>query len=144
MRANELLASGLPALDQLLGGGIDAGTSTLIVGAAGAGKSTLASLFVSAAAARGQSSAMFLFDESTQTLLTRCAGLGIGLETHVDAGRVLLKQVDPAELSPGEFAHSIRSAVETLSARIVVIDSLNGYLNATRRRFLAVQLATSC
>ena len=141
LRPNELLASGLPALDQLLGGGIDGGTSTLIVGAAGAGKSTLASLFVSAAAGRSQSSAMFLFDESIQTLLTRCAGLGIGLEPHVDAGRVLVKQIDPAELSPGEFAHSIRRAVETLSARIVVIDSLNGYLNAMPgERFLAVQL----
>ena len=140
-RVNERMESGLAALDGLLGGGIDGGTSTLIVGAAGVGKSTLAALFVSAAAARGQNSAMFLFDESIQTLLTRTAGLGIALEKHVDAGTVAFQAVDPAELSPGEFAHSIRLAVEEKDARIVVIDSLNGYLNAMPdERFLPVQL----
>ena len=140
-RANERMESGLAALDALLGGGLDGGTSTLIVGSAGVGKSTLASLFVAAAAARGQNSAMFLFDESIQTLLTRSAGLGIALEKHVDAGAVAFQPVDPAELSPGQFAHSIRVAVEENGARIVVIDSLNGYLNAMPdERFLAVQL----
>ena len=107
----------------LLGGGIDGGTSTLMVGAAGSGKSTLAALFVAAAAKRGQASAMFLFDESIQTLLSRCAGLGIDLETHVEAGRVTIQPVDPAELSPGEFGHRIQRAVEEQSARVVVIDS---------------------
>jgi circadian clock protein KaiC len=141
VRVQERLPSGVAALDALLGGGIDAGTSMLIVGAAGVGKSTLASLFVSAAAARGQSSAMFLFDESIQTLLSRSAGLGIGLEEQVGTGRVRLQPVDPAELSPGEFAHSIRQAVEDQGARIVVIDSLNGYLNAMpEERFLVMQL----
>jgi circadian clock protein KaiC len=140
-RATERLSSDLPALDALLGGGIDGGTSTLIAGAAGSGKSTLASLFVAAAAGRGQASAMFLFDESIQTLFSRCAGLGIDLETHVDAGRVTLQPVDPAELSPGEFGHRIQRVVEEQSARVVVIDSLNGYLNAMPdERFLAVQL----
>ena len=140
-RPSERMPSGLAALDALLGGGIDGGTSTLVVGAAGAGKSTLASLFVSAAATRGQASAMFLFDEAIQTLLTRTAGLGIGLEDHVKAGRVTLQPVDPAELSPGEFGQSIRRAVEEKDARIVVIDSLNGYLNAMPdERFLTVQL----
>lgn len=140
-RPTERLSSGLPALDSLLGGGIDSGTSTLIVGAAGSGKSTLASLFVAAAAGRGQASTMFLFDESIQTLLSRCAGLGIDLETHIDAGRVRVQPVDPAELSPGEFGHRIQRAVEEQSARVIVIDSLNGYLNAMPdERFLAVQL----
>ncbi len=140
-RPNETLPSGLTALDSLLGGGIDGGTSTLIVGAAGSGKSTLAAMFVAAAAERGQASAMFLFDEAIQTLLTRCTGLGISLAPHVASGKVHVQPVDPAELSPGEFAQSIRRAVEEQGARIVVIDSLNGYLNAMPdERFLSVQL----
>jgi circadian clock protein KaiC len=140
-RETETLPSGLAALDALLGGGIEGGTSTLIVGAAGVGKSTLAALFVTSAAARGQNSAMFLFDESVQTLLSRCVGLGIDLATHVKSGRIALKPVDPAELSPGEFGQGIRTAIETDGARIVVIDSLNGYLNAMPdERFLTVQL----
>ena len=135
------LACGLAEMDTLLGGGIERGTSTLIVGAAGTGKSSLAAQFVSAAASRGQSSAMFIFDESTNTLLTRATGLGIDLRKHVSAGRVTLQQVDPAELSPGEFAHAIRRAVKQHDAAIVVIDSLNGYLNAMpEERFLIVQL----
>lgn len=137
----EKLASGISELDRLLGGGIERGTSTLIVGAAGTGKSSLAAQFVHAAAARGQRAALFLFDESTNTLLTRAAGLGIDLRPHLNDGRVTLQQVDPAELSPGEFAHAIRRAVERLRASVVVIDSLNGYLNAMpEERFLIIQL----
>jgi circadian clock protein KaiC len=135
------LASGITEMDILLGGGIERGTSTLIVGAAGTGKSSLASQFVAAAAARGQRAALFIFDESANTLLTRAAGLGIDLRAHVDEGRVTLQQVDPAELSPGEFAHAIRRAVDRLKASIIVIDSLNGYLNAMpEERFLIIQL----
>ena len=141
VRGRERMPSGLAPLDALLGGGIDGGTSTLIVGAAGSGKSTLASLFVAAAANRSERSAMFLFDESVQTLLTRCEGLGIALGQHIESGCVALQPIDPAELSPGEFAHSIREAVEKHDVRIVVIDSLNGYLNAMPdERFLAMQL----
>jgi circadian clock protein KaiC len=137
----ERLASGIAQMDILLGGGIERGTSTLIVGAAGTGKSTLATQFVAAAAARGQRAALFIFDESPNTLLTRAAGLGIDLETHLGQGRVTLQQVDPAELSPGEFVHAIRRAVEQQGAAIVVIDSLNGYLNAMpEERFLIIQL----
>ena len=125
----------------MLGGGIERGTSTLIVGAAGTGKSSLAAQFVSAAAARGQSAALFIFDESLNTLLSRTAGLGIDLREHLDSGRVAVHQVDPANLSPGEFAHAIRSAVERESASVVVIDSLNGYLNAMPgEKFLIIQL----
>jgi circadian clock protein KaiC len=137
----EKLASGIAEMDALLGGGIERGTSTLIVGAAGTGKSSLAAQFVAAAAARGQGSALFIFDESPTTLLTRAAGLGIDLRAHVNEGRVTLQQVNPAELSPGEFAHAIRRAVERQRASIVVIDSLNGYLNAMpEERFLIIQL----
>jgi circadian clock protein KaiC len=134
------LSSGVAQLDDLLGGGIEEGTSTLIVGAAGTGKSTLAAQFASAAAKRGQKSALFLFDESPQTLLSRCEELQIGLAAYVDAGVIAIQQVDPAELTPGEFTHALRRAVDG-GARIVVIDSLNGYLNAMpEERFLAIQL----
>lgn len=138
---DERLGSGIAELDQLLGGGIERGTSTLIVGAAGTGKSSLAARFVASAADLGQNAAMFIFDERTHTLLTRTAGLGIDLGTHLEAGRVTIQQVDPAEMSPGEFAHSIRRCVEHNNAKVVVIDSLNGYLNAMpEERFLIIQL----
>jgi circadian clock protein KaiC len=137
----EKLASGIPELDALLGGGIERGTSTLIVGGAGSGKSSLAAKIASEAAHRGQHAALFIFDEGLGTLMTRCRGLGIDLEKHVDAGRVTVQQVDPAELSPGEFTQIIRNAVEERAASVVVIDSLNGYLNAMpNERFLIVQL----
>jgi circadian clock protein KaiC len=135
------LTSGIAELDALLGGGIEQGTSTLIVGAAGTGKSSLATQFVAAAAARGQRASLFIFDESINTLLTRSAGLGISLRNYLDDGHVTVQQVDPAELSPGEFAHAIRQAAERQRASIVVIDSLNGYLNAMpEEHFLVIQL----
>ena len=135
------LASDLPEFDALLGGGLEEGTSTLIVGAAGTGKSTIAAQFVAAAASRGQHGAMFLFDERPQTLLTRCSDLSIDLDAPVTTGMVTIQQVDPVELAPGEFIHAIRTAVERDAARIVVIDSLNGYLSAMpEERFLVIQL----
>ncbi|MGE3276829.1 MAG: ATPase domain-containing protein [Vicinamibacterales bacterium] len=135
------LSSGLPALDSLLGGGIQEGTSTLIVGQAGTGKSSLAAQFAAAAAQRGQRATIFMFDESPDTLLPRCRSLGIDIEGPVADGRITLRQVDPAELSPGEFTASIRTAVEQDDARMIVIDSLNGYLNAMpEERFLVIQL----
>jgi circadian clock protein KaiC len=135
------LSSGIAELDELLGGGLDRGTSTLIVGAAGTGKSSLTAQFVSAAAARGERSAMFIFDESTSTLLSRMTGLGVELRKHHESGLVSIHQVDPAELTPGEFAHRIRRAVEDGNARCVVIDSLNGYLNAMPgERYLTIHL----
>jgi len=135
------LPSDVPALDALLGGGIEEGTSTLIVGAAGTGKSTLAAQFAAAAACRGQGAALFIFDESPETLLTRCGQLDVDLPAYVAAGQVSLQQIDPAELTPGEFVHSIRQAVEERNARVVVIDSLNGYLNAMpEERHLTIQL----
>jgi circadian clock protein KaiC len=134
-------SSGIPELDELLGGGIERGTSTLIVGAAGTGKSSVSAQFVSAAAAKGERSAMFIFDESKATLLSRMKGLGVDLRKHHEAGLVAIHQVDPAELTPGEFANRIRSAVEDGAARCIVIDSLNGYLNAMPgERYLTVHL----
>jgi circadian clock protein KaiC len=135
------LSSGAASLDRLLGGGIEAGTSTLLVGSAGTGKSTLAAKFAEAAAARGERSAMFIFDESINTLMTRTNALGIELQKHYDAGTVTIRQVDPAELTPGELAHEIAAAVREDGARIVVIDSLNGYLNAMPgERYLTIHL----
>ncbi len=135
------LASGIPAFDALLGGGLEEGTSTLVVGAAGTGKSTLAAQFVAEAASRGEKSAVFVFDESPSTLLSRCEDLGVGLEKYCQDGTVTLRQVDPAELTPGELTHFIRKAVEEDGAKMVVIDSLNGYLNAMpEENFLTIQL----
>jgi circadian clock protein KaiC len=139
--SREKFASGIAELDTLLGGGLERSTSTLIVGAAGTGKSTLAAQFVAAAGARGQRSAMFIFDEDHNTLLSRADGLHVPLRRQVDAGTVTIHQVDPGEMSPGQFDHSIRRAVETDEAAIVVIDSLNGYMNAMpEERFLILQL----
>ena len=135
------LPSDLPELDALLGGGIEEGTSTLVVGAAGTGKSTIAAQFVAAAAARGQCASMFLFDERPQTLLSRCADLQVDLDRHITSGLVTIQQVDPVELAPGEFIHAIRDTVERGNARVIVIDSLNGYLSAMpEERHLIIQL----
>jgi circadian clock protein KaiC len=137
----EALPSGVPALDSLLGGGIDRGTSVLLMGPAGGGKSSVAVQYATAAAARGERAALFVFDESLETMVARSDGLGMGLSGHIDAGRVVVHQVDPAEMSPGEFVHKIRRAVEGDRARVIVIDSLNGYLNAMpEERFLTIQL----
>ena len=140
-RSDAKLPSSVRELDELLGGGIEEGTSTLIVGGAGTGKSTIAAQFCVAAAKRGQKSIVFMFDESPNTLFTRCRGLDIAMEEQVKAGYIELVQVDPAELTPGELAFMIRAAVERDGVRIVVIDSLNGYLNAMpEERFLTIQL----
>jgi circadian clock protein KaiC len=135
------VTSGIPELDALLGGGTQRGMSLLLMGPSGCGKSAVASQFALAAASRGERTAVFAFDESPAMYLARAESLGMGLRPHVEAGRVTLVQVDPAELSPGEFAHVVRRAVEMDEARLVVIDSLNGYLNAMpQENFLALQL----
>jgi len=134
-------SSGIHGIDQLLGGGIEEGTSTLVVGAAGTGKSTLATQFGVAAASRGKKAALFVFDENPATLITRCTALGIDLAGAIERGNISLKQIDPAELAPGEFIQSVRRAVTEQKASIVIIDSLNGYLNAMPgERFLTIQL----
>jgi circadian clock protein KaiC len=134
-------ASGIPEIDQLVGNGLDSGTSTLIMGPAGTGKSSIAQQYAVAAAERGQRAALFLFEEIIETTLRRADGLGLSLRRHVDAGRITLRQVDPAQLSPGEFVHLVCRAVDADGASLVVIDSLNGYLNAMpEERLLVVQM----
>jgi circadian clock protein KaiC len=135
------LPSGVAALDALLGGGIDRGTATLLVGPAGTGKSTVALQFAAAAAARGDHAAVFAFEETKSLLLERGACLGLSLVEGNGPGQIFVRQIDPAEISPGEFAHAVRFAVEEHGARVVIIDSLNGYLNAMPEdRFLTAQL----
>jgi circadian clock protein KaiC len=124
------ISTGSDQFDALLGGGIDRGTSTLLVGAAGTGKSSLATLISVTAADRGEHAVLFAFDESEQSLRTRAEGMGMPLARHIADGRVRVQAVDPAEFTPGEFTQLIRRAVEQDGARVVVIDSLNGYLNA--------------
>lgn len=137
----EAVASEVAELDALLGGGLDRGTATLVLGPAGCGKSSLATHFAAAAAARGERAAAFIFDEGVNTYLNRAAGLGMNLRKEVETGRLTVQQVDPAELSPGEFAHAVCEAVESGGARLVVIDSLNGYLQAMPdERFLTAQM----
>ena len=133
--------SGSTELDALLGGGLPRGTSALLIGGAGVGKSSVAITFAVAAAERGEKASIFAFDEGLGTLYARAAGLGIPLQAHVDAGRIHIQQIDPAEMSPGEFTHIVRRAVEHKNARVIVIDSLNGYLNAMPdERFLVLQM----
>jgi len=114
-------------LNELLGGGFDRGASNLILGPAGTGKSLLALSFVQSAVTRGESAAMFIFDEELGLLFERSKGLGIDLAAMVDTGSLVIEQIDAAELTPGEFSERVRVCVETHGARTVVIDSLNGY-----------------
>ena len=139
--AHQSVQSGLEPLDALLGGGLAKGTSTLILGPAGTGKSSLATQFAWAAARRGERAVLFLFDESMAAFRERSAGLGMDIGSMIDAGRLSVQQVDPAELSPGEFAHALRRTVEHDQTSIVVLDSLNGYLNAMpSERFLMLHM----
>jgi circadian clock protein KaiC len=135
------IRSGVTALDALLGGGPDRGTSTLLIGPAGSGKSTIAVQYAVAAAARGDHAVVFAFDESSYTLEARMEALGVRFKEGKAAGQVRVRQIDPAEVSPGEFANMVRNAVEVDRARVIVIDSLNGYMNAMpEERFLTIQL----
>ena len=139
--SRERLGAGIGGLDQLLGGGLERGTSTLISGAPGTGKSTIAALFAATAAERGEHASMFIFDESVSTLVSRMQGFGVDLRKHLASGRLEITPVDPAELSPGEFVHRIRTTVTKNRTSVVVIDSLNGYLSSMPDEgFLLVQL----
>lgn len=139
--SQEQIGSGLKELDDMLGAGIERGTSTVIMGPAGSGKSALSAQYVVAAATRGEKAAVFLFEESKASLLNRAASLGMPIAEHVRNGTILMRQVDPAELQPGEFVHLVREAVEDHGVRLLVIDSLNGYLNAVpEERFLLLHL----
>lgn len=136
----ESIASGCPPFDELLGGGLDRGTTTLIMGPAGTGKSTLALQYACSMADRGEPSLLFTFDETRHTMLARADALGLNLGEHLRTGLVQIQQVDPAEISPGEFTGRIQAGVEQ-GARLVGIDTLNGYLNAMPgEQYLASQL----
>lgn len=140
----EAVPSGLANLDAMLAGGLATGSTALMLGPAGVGKSTMAMQFAVTAMKAGQKSAVYMFDEVLDTLIDRveklCVGKQGGLRAFISEGLLHAQQVDPAELSPGAFAHEVRRAVEA-GAKVVVIDSLNGYLNAMpEERFLTTHL----
>ncbi len=133
--------SGLNELDTLFGGGIDTGTSTLFIGPAGCGKSTVALKYAVSAARRGEKAIIFTFDEAFATLVDRAQGLGMDTASCLAAGTLEIQQIDPAELSPGEFVARVRRLVEEENLRVLVVDSMNGFLNAMpHEQFLAMQL----
>ena len=125
----ESVPSGVEGLDRLLGGGLDRGTTTLLIGPAGSGKSSVAIQYAVQMARNNEPSILFAFDETLGIMAARAEALGLPLKEQIRSGIVKVRQVDPAEISPGEFAHLVREGVEA-GARLVVIDSLNGYLNA--------------
>ncbi len=138
------VSCGIRELDALFGGGLDRGTTTLILGHAGTGKSTIALQYASEMARKGEQGMVFAFDETRDVLLARAEALGLRLARHVRSGVVQVQQVDPAEISPGEFVGRIRSRVEA-GCKLVIIDSLNGYLNAMPgEKYLTNQLHELC
>ena len=138
---NEPAKSGNHDIDNLLGGGLERGTNALFIGGAGVGKSSLALTYAIAAAERGEHAVYYAFDEGLGTLEARAETIGLGLKSAVESGKLRIQQIDPAELSPGEFAANVRRSVEKDGARVIIIDSLNGYLNAMPDgRFLILQM----
>ena len=134
------ISSGVAEVDALLGGGIDRGTSTLLTGPAGTGKTTFALQFALAAAAAGKRAVIYLFEENVQTFRARARGLQMPLEDRLRDGRIVLRQVDPAELSPGELAHELRRETEA-GLDLFILDTLNGFLNSMpEERFLTLHL----
>ncbi len=134
-------ASGLAELDELAGGGLGRGTSTLLIGPAGCGKTTLALRFLTTAAERGENTVAFIFEETINTLMGRAAGLGMDLKRHIKSGTMKIEHLDPAEMSPGEFVDMVRRSVEEDACAAVLIDSLNGFLQAMPgEQFLALHL----
>ena len=121
------ISSGIGELDALLGGGIERGSSVLVLGPAGTGKSTFTFQYINAAVKRGEKAAMFIFDEELGLLFARTRAMGFDFEKMIAAGSLVVEQVDAAELSPGEFAHRVRARVDSLGAKTVSIDSINGY-----------------
>src|SRR5438045_94046 len=137
---HEPVSSGIKQLDSLCGGGLDRGTTTLILGPAGTGKSTLVLQFAVQMAKKGERSIIFAFDETRSVMLSRAKALGFKLEKAIERGAITVQEVDPAELCPGEFALRILRGVEA-GCKLVAIDSLNGYLNAMPgEKYLSNQL----
>jgi len=135
------ITTGSTGLDQLLGGGLNPGTNTLLIGPSGAGKTTTATCALIAALRRGERAAYFLFDEGLPTLLARSAALNMDLCPFIEAGQLSIRQIDPAEMSPGEFTHHVRLAIERDQVHFVVIDSLNAYLQSMPgEKYLLLQM----
>lgn len=135
------MQTGAGVLDEMLGGGLDRGSSTLVIGPAGTGKSSVAAMCAHAAALRGERTAIYLFDERLPSYFARAAGLGLDLEPFVDKGLITITQLDPAERTPGQFASDVRDEIEKRGAEMVVIDSLTGYLSTmSQERNLILQL----
>jgi circadian clock protein KaiC len=136
---DETLSSGLEKLDSLMGG-LHYGTSTILVGPAGVGKSTLSMMYACAAVEKGQRAAVYLFDEGPETLYQRTSALGMDVKKYVEEGRITLRQIQLAELTPGELSYMVSCEVEQEGARVVIIDSVNGYMMATPQvRYLTMQ-----
>lgn len=139
--SGKMLGSGIPQLDRLLGGGLTAGSSTLIIGPAGTGKSLLSLQFLASSVSRGERAALFVFDEELGLLTTRAKSLGIDIDAMRRAGDLLVEQMDAAEMSPGEFTHRVRRSVDDENIKAVVVDSLNGYQAAMpEEQFLILHL----
>jgi circadian clock protein KaiC len=135
----QLIKSGVAELDEMFGGGQEAGTTTLVIGQSGTGKSTMSSLYATAALERGENVALFLFEERVETFFRRSEGLGMELRQFYKDGQLILRDFNPNEISPGEFGHIVQDAVTQNKARVVVIDSLTGYLNSLPHRDKAVR-----
>jgi circadian clock protein KaiC len=136
-----LIASGSAELDRLCGGGLEPGSSAMIIGPAGTGKSTVAAQYALAAAERGERSSMFMFDETERSCRMRWQGMNMPLDDYVDEDIVEICPVDPTGLSPGEFCHLVRASVEDRGSHIVIIDSLSGYMQVMHEtRFMEVHL----
>jgi circadian clock protein KaiC len=138
---DETVSSDVPQLDALLGGGLERGSSMLIMGAAGVGKSTVATHYAVSAARRGERAALFVFDETIRTLRARSEKLNLAIGPAIEQGTITVRPIDSAEYSPGQFAHLVMNAVDANGARLIVIDSLSGYLSAMpEERFLSAHL----
>ncbi len=136
-----LVSTGCAEFDQLLGGGLNLGTNALLIGPSGAGKTTTATCAMAAALRRGEHAAYFLFDEGLPTLLARSASLGMDLRPFIAAGQLTIRQIDPAEMSPGEFTHHVRVAIEEKHTKFVVIDSINAYMHSMPgAKYLVLQM----
>jgi circadian clock protein KaiC len=123
----EPISSGVPELDEMLAGGIERGTVTIITGPTGAGKTTIGTLFMKEAAGRGERSVLYTFEENVETLLHRCESINIPIHAMMQQGSLSVTKIEPLEYTPNEFARLVRTEVEEHDARIVMLDSLSGY-----------------